>query len=90
MVGLQLIDRNDELGLLQEKKKILVNILNQGDQALQARNEEIRCLELQLSELSRRLEVCFLSVRLLSSWLISCLVEQVARKQLPSTSTYEV
>lgn len=57
LAGLQLIDRQDELGLLQEKQKIYRAILQRGEEALTQRVDEMRVVRLQIAELQRRYEV---------------------------------
>lgn len=60
--GIQLIDRNDELGLLLEKVKAQEVALQQGVSMTNARGEEVRGLKTKLADLYRQLEVCQRSV----------------------------
>lgn len=56
-MGIQLIDRNDELCILYEKSNIHENILKNGEQEIREREEEIRMLNLEFKERQRQLEV---------------------------------
>eukprot|EP00349_Pseudokeronopsis_sp_Brazil_P005550 CAMPEP_0202959024 /NCGR_PEP_ID=MMETSP1396-20130829/3286_1 /ASSEMBLY_ACC=CAM_ASM_000872 /TAXON_ID= /ORGANISM="Pseudokeronopsis sp., Strain Brazil" /LENGTH=199 /DNA_ID=CAMNT_0049677385 /DNA_START=1806 /DNA_END=2405 /DNA_ORIENTATION=- len=56
-MGIQLIDRNDELCILYEKSNIQENILKNGEQEIRQKEEEIRMIELELKERQRQLEV---------------------------------
>lgn len=56
-MGIQLIDRNDELCILYEKSNIHENILKNGEQEIREKEEEIRMLNLELKERQRQLEV---------------------------------
>jgi len=55
--GVQLIDRNDEICILYEKKNILESILKKGEEQLGTHEERIKALELEVKELCRKLEV---------------------------------
>jgi len=55
--GIQLIDRNDELCILYEKCNMQQTVLKSGELEIARREEEIRLLDLQVSELVRRVEV---------------------------------
>ena len=55
--GIQLIDRNDELCILYEKCNMQQAVLRSGELEIARREEEIRLLDLQVSELVRRVEV---------------------------------
>lgn len=55
--GTQLIDRNDELCILWEKSNIQEKLLKKGEEAMLARQEEIRGLKIDLSEVYRQLRV---------------------------------
>jgi len=55
--GIQLIDRNDELCILYEKCNMQQTVLRSGELEIARREEEIRLLDLQVSELVRRVEV---------------------------------
>ena len=55
--GIQLIDRNDELCILYEKHNIQEQVLTKGELELQAREEDIRRLNLERVELGREKEV---------------------------------
>jgi len=55
--GIQLIDRNDELCILYEKCNMQQTVLKKGELEIAKREEEIRMLDLQVSELVRQLEV---------------------------------
>ena len=57
LMGIQLIDRNDELCILYEKSNIHENILKNGEQEIREKQEEIRMLNLELKERQRQLEV---------------------------------
>lgn len=52
-LGIQLIDRNDELCILYEKSNIHENILKNGEQEIREKEEEIRMLNLELKERQR-------------------------------------
>lgn len=56
-MGIQLIDRNDELCILYEKSNIQENILKNGEQEIRQKEEEIRMINLELKERQRQLEV---------------------------------
>lgn len=56
-MGIQLIDRNDELCILYEKSNIHENILKNGEQDIREKEEEIRMLNLELKERQRQLQV---------------------------------
>ncbi|CAI2383705.1 unnamed protein product [Moneuplotes crassus] len=56
-MGIQLIDRNDELCILYEKSNIHENILKSGEQLIREKEEEIRMLNLEHKERNRQLEV---------------------------------
>ena len=56
-MGIQLIDRNDELCILYEKANIQENTLKEGEQKIWEKEEIIRMLNLELSEKQRQLEV---------------------------------
>lgn len=56
-MGIQLIDRNDELCILYEKANIQENILKNGEQEIRKKEDDIRMLSLELSEKQRSLEV---------------------------------
>eukprot|EP01041_Mallomonas_annulata_P000698 gene698-1337_t len=53
-IGVQLIDRNDELCILYERSKQQQETLNNGEKALQRKEEDLRMLRLQLEELQRQ------------------------------------
>jgi hypothetical protein len=55
--GVRLIDRNDELCVLYEKANLQTATLEQGDQGVKAREEELRGLRLELHELERKVLV---------------------------------
>jgi len=56
-MGIQLIDRNDELCILYEKANIQENILKRGEAEIKAKEEEVRMLNIELSERQRELEL---------------------------------
>lgn len=56
-MGIQLIDRNDELCIYYEKCNIQENRLKEGEQAIRAKEEEIRMIGLEFKERQRQLEV---------------------------------
>lgn len=56
-MGIQLIDRNDELCILYEKSNIQENTLKDGEQQIRQKEEEIRMINLELKERQRQLEV---------------------------------
>lgn len=56
-MGIQLIDKNDELCILYEKSNIQENILKSGEQEIRQKEEEIRMINLELKERQRQLEV---------------------------------
>ena len=56
-MGIQLIDKNDELCILYEKSNIQENILKNGEQEIRQKEEEIRMINLELKERQRQLEV---------------------------------
>jgi len=53
----QLIDRNDELCILYEKANLQEQTMKTGEIAIQQKDEDIRMLKLQLSEVQRQIEV---------------------------------
>eukprot|EP00826_Nyctotherus_ovalis_P011429 TRINITY_DN1297_c0_g1_i10.p1 TRINITY_DN1297_c0_g1~~TRINITY_DN1297_c0_g1_i10.p1 ORF type:complete len:761 (-),score=376.76 TRINITY_DN1297_c0_g1_i10:324-2606(-) len=56
-IGIQLIDRNDELCILYEKANIQENILKRGEAEIKTKEEDIRMLNIQLAEKQRELEL---------------------------------
>lgn len=52
-MGIQLIDKNDELCILYEKSNIQENILKNGEQEIRQKEEEIRMINLELKERQR-------------------------------------
>ena len=54
-IGIQLIDRNDELCILWEKSNIQEKLLQKGNSAFFAKEEEARVLNLELAEVQRKL-----------------------------------
>ena len=56
-MGIQLIDRNDELCILYEKSNIQENILKNGEQKIREKEEKIRMIELEKKERERQLNV---------------------------------
>ena len=56
-MGIQLIDRNDELCIYYEKCNIQENRLKEGEQTIRSKEEEIRMVNLELKERQRQLEV---------------------------------
>ena len=56
-MGIQLIDRNDELCILYEKSNIQENILKNGEQKIREKEEKIRMINLELKERQRQLQV---------------------------------
>jgi len=56
-MGIQLIDRNDELCIYYEKCNIQENRLKEGEQTIRAKEEEIRMINLEFKERQRQLEV---------------------------------
>merc|ERR1719378_1777955 len=55
--GIQLIDRNDELCILWEKSNIQEKLLKKGEDAMLAKEEEIRGLKIDLAEVQHQLKV---------------------------------
>jgi hypothetical protein len=55
--GLALIERNDELCVLYEKANLQEQTLNGGESSVKQREEEVRALKLELTELERQLMV---------------------------------
>jgi len=56
-MGIQLIDRNDELCILYEKSNIQENILKNGEQKIREKEEKIKMINLELKERQRQLQV---------------------------------
>ena len=56
-MGIQLIDRNDELCIYYEKCNIQENRLKDGEQTIRQKEEEIRMINLEHKERQRQLEV---------------------------------
>jgi len=56
-MGIQLIDRNDELCILYEKSNIQENILKNGEQKIREKEEKIKMINLELKEKQRKLNV---------------------------------
>ncbi len=54
-MGIQLIDRNDELCILYEKSNIQENILKNGEQKIREKEEKIKMINLELKERQRQL-----------------------------------
>lgn len=57
ILGTQLIRRNDELALLYEKLKIQQSTLNKGEVQYSNRIQDIRLMQLQIQDLSRKLKI---------------------------------
>ncbi|KAL9654087.1 hypothetical protein ABK040_011631 [Willaertia magna] len=57
--GFQLIDRNDELCILNEKANMNENMIKNGEIERMKRDEEIRALKLDLEEQNRTLQILF-------------------------------
>lgn len=57
MTGISLIDRNDELCILNEKFAIQSSIIEKGTKELSLRMEEIRLLELDIADLTWKIDV---------------------------------
>jgi hypothetical protein len=57
LVGIHLLDRNDELCILYERLNIQQSVLSNGEKVLQEREDEIRKLSLVKSELLRKIEL---------------------------------
>jgi chromosome segregation ATPase len=55
--GIQLIDRNDELCILYEKANIQENILRNGERDIQALEDDIRMIRIEMDEVKRKIEV---------------------------------
>ncbi len=55
--GIQLIDRNDELCILYEKANIQESILRNGERDIQALEDDIRMIKIEISEVKRKIEV---------------------------------
>lgn len=56
-MGIQLIDRNDELCILYEKSNIQESILKRGENEIKGREEEIRMLSIELADKDRELSL---------------------------------
>jgi chromosome segregation ATPase len=56
-IGIQLIDRNDELCILYEKANIQENILRNGERDIQGLEDDIRMIKIEISEIKRKIEV---------------------------------
>jgi chromosome segregation ATPase len=56
-MGIQLIDRNDELCILYEKSNIQENILKNGEEKIREKEEKIRMINLEMKERERQLKV---------------------------------
>ena len=56
-MGIQLIDKNDELCILYEKSNIQESILKNGEQEIRQKEEEIRMYNLEFKERQRQMEV---------------------------------
>jgi len=56
-MGIQLIDRNDELCILYEKSNIQEQILKNGEQKIREKEEKIKMINLELKERQRQLNV---------------------------------
>ena len=52
-MGIQLIDRNDELCILYEKSNIQENILKNGEQKIREKEEKIKMINLEYQERQR-------------------------------------
>lgn len=57
VMGIHLLDRNDELCILYERLNIQQSVLNNGEKVLREREVEIRKLSLVKSELLRKIEL---------------------------------
>lgn len=55
--GLQLIERNEEVCVLYEKLNIQDSVIRNGDMELQSREEEIRFLNMESSDLKRQIDL---------------------------------
>lgn len=56
-MGVQLIDRNDELCILYEKSNIHDNIIRNGETEIKKLEDDIRMIKIEISEVSRQMEV---------------------------------
>lgn len=56
-MGIQLIDRNDELCILYEKSNIQDSILKRGENQIKVKEEEARMLNIELADKQRELEL---------------------------------
>ena len=56
-MGVQLIDRNDELCILYEKSNIHDNIIRNGETEIKKLEDDIRMIKIEISEVSRKIEV---------------------------------
>eukprot|EP00842_Homolaphlyctis_polyrhiza_P000705 jgi/Hompol1/1635/HPOL_002745-RA len=57
MVGVHLLDRNDELCILYERLNVQKEVMAKGESALMEKEDEIRKLSLIVTELKRRVEL---------------------------------
>lgn len=55
--GLQLIERNEEVCILYEKVNIQGSVIRNGDLEMQSREEEIRFLKMEASDLRRQIDL---------------------------------
>lgn len=56
-MGVQLIDRNDELCILYEKNNIQENILKNSETLIKRKEDEVRMIKIEIAEISRKIEV---------------------------------
>ena len=60
MTGIQLIDRNDELCILHEKFNIQASIIEKGTHEMQNKLTDMRALELEIRDVTWKIEVCYI------------------------------
>jgi len=66
--GIQLIDRNDELCILYEKANIQENILRNGERDIQALEDDLRMIKIEVGEIKRKIEVARKTVAIVPNY----------------------
>ena len=56
-MGVQLIDRNDELCILYEKNNIQDNIIRNGEAEIKKMEDDIRMVKIEIAEIERKIDV---------------------------------
>ena len=61
-IGIQLIDRNDELCICYEKSNIQENILRKGETEIKQMEDDVRMIKISCNEVKRKIQVAQKSI----------------------------